>query len=200
MSIILNNITPRQKLIIAKGLCDYQYIMNNLQESNEDFEAVYYDFYLKARWAIMSNKNNRKIYFDKLKAISPTSDLMDIICDLQKNMSRNTFEFSICTKLLHTKNPSLPIYDSKVREYLSKSEKVEFWWARSKEMYGKPALPKTSDYDKIKHDWDKLCEWYKQFLASEKGMEWIEWFDNNFPAHKNISDVKKIDFIIFATT
>lgn len=31
------------------------------------------------------------------------------------------------------------------------------------------------------------------------GQEWIEWFDINFPTYKEINNVKKIDFIIFAT-
>lgn len=32
MSINVSKITPRQKLTIAKGLCDYQYIMDNWEK------------------------------------------------------------------------------------------------------------------------------------------------------------------------
>jgi len=45
----INKITSRQKLIIAKGLLDYQYIMDNWHTNSMDFQEVYYDFYLKAR-------------------------------------------------------------------------------------------------------------------------------------------------------
>jgi hypothetical protein len=40
MKIELEKITPRQKLKIAKGLCDYQYIMDNWQVNDDDFQDV----------------------------------------------------------------------------------------------------------------------------------------------------------------
>lgn len=196
----INNITERQKLIIAKGLLDYQYIMQNWHTNSDDFKKVYYDFYLKARWSVMVQKNNSEPYFNKLQSVSANADLMDIILDLKNKIITQSLEFSLCTKLLHTRNPNLPIYDSKVKEYLSMQENVEFYWHRTKGMYGKSAPRKTKEVDKIKHDWDNLCKWYNQFLSSPRGEEWIAWFDKNFPDHKNISNVKKIDFIIFATT
>ena len=65
MRIDLEKITPRQKLTIAKGLCEYEYIMNNWQNNDLDFREVYYEFYLKARWAVMSNPNNNIPYFSE---------------------------------------------------------------------------------------------------------------------------------------
>lgn len=195
MYIDIDKITSRQKLIIAKGLCDYQYIMDNWQKNDEDFQSVYYDFYLKARWAVMSNPNNSVPYFEKLQSISPDDDLLDILNELKTEMEKQSYELSLGSKLLHTRNTSSPIYDSKVREYLSKEEDVNFWWHVS----GSSAPRHTSEFDKIKHDWLELCNWYSMFLTSSRGLQWIEWFDTNFPAYKGISDVKKIDFIIFAT-
>ena len=72
MYIELDKITSRQKLTIAKGLCDYQYIMENWQKNDMDFQDVYYEFYLKARWAVMSKPNNKEPYFRKLQDISST--------------------------------------------------------------------------------------------------------------------------------
>ncbi|MBE6775225.1 MAG: hypothetical protein E7543_03440 [Ruminococcaceae bacterium] len=200
MPIEVNSITPRQKLTINIGLCEYQYIMENWQTNSEDFKAVFYDFYLKARWSVMTKPSNSIPYFKKLQSISPTDDLIDIISDLKEEMGQHGFEFSLSSKLLHTRNPSSPIYDSKIREYLSKEEKVEFWWGRSKGMYGSPAPRGTSECEKIRHDWINLCQWYNQFLSSKRCKEWINWFDDNFQNHTTISDVKKIDFIIFAST
>ena len=97
--------------------------------------------------------------------------------------------------MLHTRNDALPIYDSKVRVYLSNAENVEFWWNR----YGTSAPRGTSEREKLKHDWETLCNWYQEFLVSSRGKQWVDWFDRNFPNHKHISDVKKVDFIIFAT-
>lgn len=199
MVININDITPKQKLTIAKGLCDYQYIMDYWKTNDEDFKSVYYDFYLKARWSVMTRPENKTPYFDKLQSISPSENLMNIIMDLKEEMAQHDFEFSLSSKLLHTRNPSSSIYDSKVRKYLSEEECVELWWGgRNKRMFGNAAPRGTSDEDKIRHDWKNLCEWYSEFLLSERCAEWVEWFDSNFPNYKNISKTKKIDFIIFA--
>ena len=195
MYIDIDKITERQKLIIAKGLCDYQHIMENWQKNDADFQAVYYEFYMKARWAVMNKTGNSQPYFEKLQSISPDADLMVILEELKSEMEKGSYELSLGSKLLHTRNTASPIYDSKVREYLSKEEGVEFWW----HVKGSQAPRGISEFAKIKHDWEKLCNWYAEFVPSERGRRWIEWFDTNFPAYRNISDIKKIDFIIFAT-
>lgn len=197
MRIDLEKITPKQKLIIAKGLCDYQYIMDYWQSNDADFQSVYYEFYLKARWAVMRNPNNWHPYFEKLQSISPNDDLMDILCALKSKMEKDSFEFSLGSKLLHTRNPSVPIYDRKVREYLSEEENVNFWWHVVRK---ESRIPRgTTEFEKIKHDWAALRKWYDSFLPSARGKEWIAWFDLNYPAFASISDIKKVDFIIFAT-
>lgn len=198
MKIHVACITPRQKLIIEKGLCDYRYIMHHWRENDSDFQTVYYQFYLKARWALMNNPKNAELYFRKLQSISPEESLLDIIDDLSGTIEKHSCEFSICSKLLHTRNDSVPIYDSKVRKYLSKEENVDFWWncpaGKSKKTTG------ISEMEKIEHDWLLLNTWYTSFLSSKAGIEWIDWFNRSFPSHASISDIKKADFIIFATT
>ncbi len=114
MKIDLFKITPRQKLIIAKGLCDYQYIMDNWETDDSDFRAVYYGFYLKARWAVMSNPNNSTPYFAKLQSVNPEDDFMSVLSELRETMDKKSYEFSLASKLLHTRNPLLPIYDKKL--------------------------------------------------------------------------------------
>ncbi len=192
MPMVLRSITPKQKLIIAKGLLDYQFIMDNWKTDSREFREVYYEFYLKARWAVMKKPENSDSYFAILQNVSATSNLIDIIDELQQNISPRSYEFSVCSKLLHTINPSSPIYDSKVRKFLSEETKTDFWFNSGKKS-------NISTRDKIIHDWKKLCEWYEAFLKSPTGKEWIAWFDSNFPSFSQISNVKKIDCIIFAT-
>lgn len=189
MNFTLSSITEKQKLIIAKGLLDYQFIMNNWRTNSSDFQDVYYEFYLKARWAKMANTTNQKDYFD-LMHNSTSKDLITIIEDFEK--TTGSYEFSICSKLLHTINPSSPIYDSKVRNFLTKETDLDLWYYTGRK-------PKAQPLDKIKNDWEIICNWYNKFLASADGRNWINWFDTNFPDYKSISDIKKIDSIIFAT-
>ena len=198
MLLDLSLITNRQKLTIAKGLLDYQYIMNYWKTDcvnadttiQDDFRSVYYGFYLKARWAKMGNEEYQNEYFQLLHS-SPQHDLMTII-DIFKNKSGD-YEFSICSKLLHTINPTFPIYDSKVRIFLKNKVGLDFWY-----LTGRKASKTTEE--KIKNDWTLLCTWYRDFIKTTEGKDWIAWFDVNFPGFQSISDVKKIDFIIFATT
>jgi len=197
MKIDINNISPRQKLKISKGLCDYQYIMDNWQVNDADFQEVYYQFYLKARWAVMSKPGNKIPYFKKLQSISPDKPLLEVLIELRDCMESGCYEFSLGSKLLHTRNPLIPIYDKNVREYLAEEEKLCFWWHRSG---GAVRLQRgISELDKIKHDWDILCDWYEKFLHSKKGRQWVEWFNISFPSYINISDIKKVDFIIYAS-
>jgi coproporphyrinogen III oxidase len=143
----------------------------------------------------MSNPNNNIPYFEKLQTISPQDALMDILDSLKDEMEKHSYELSLGSKLLHTRNPAMPIYDSKVREYLTKEENVPFWW----HVTGSSAPRGTAEREKIKHDWTELCNWYTMFLPSPRGKQWMDWFDSNFPTYRHISDVKKVDFIIFAT-
>lgn len=190
----ITRITPRQILTIEIGLCEYRYVMEHWMLNDADFQSVYHDFYLSARGGVMRKEGNVKPYFDKLQSISPSDSLIDIIEDLKESMEQHSYEFSLSSKLLHTRNSLSPIYDSKVREYLSKEENVHFWW------HGTGAPRGTSEIDKIKHDWQQLNDWYDQMLHSDRGKEWIAWFDDTFPKDVGISDVKKIDWIIFAAS
>lgn len=197
MKIDINSINPMQLLTIKKGICDYEYIMNNWQVNDSDFQNVYYSFYLSARWAVMSKPSNKKIYFEKLQSISPEDSLLDILDDLKDKIDKHSYEFSIASKLLHTRNNKSPIYDSKVRMYLSQEENVDFYWNVSHKESGAPKG--LSEKDKIIHDWYTLNNWYREFISTQRGVEWINWFNKQFPNYTNISDIKKIDFIIFAT-
>lgn len=194
MKINLNYITPFEKLTIQKGLCDYEYIMNHWQENDDDFQRVYYNFYLSARWVKMGKKNIKDFYFSKLQSISADDDLISIIDDFAKNSTDECLEFSIISKMLHTRNNNSPIYDSKIRNYLSECENQQFYWQR------KGAPRGMTQHEKIEHDWTLLKKWYSDFLESDRGKQWIEWFDVTFPAYSHISSVKKVDFIIFAKT
>lgn len=141
----------------------------------------------------MSKPENTTPYFDLLQKISMDEPMEDILEELRAAMKDHRYEFSLVSKMRHTRDPRLPIYDSKVRAYLSKEEGISFWWHHTGAPRG------TGEMEKIMHDWKALCNWYQAFMMSERGKSWIEWFDACFPNDRGISNVKKIDFIIFAT-
>ncbi len=194
----VNKITARQKLTIRNGINTYMFIMAHQSEDDDDFREVYYSYYLTARSAVFAKKKTNKetkkkednpnweAYFSLLHKTSGKESLISIVKKLQKELVKQSLEFSFATKLLHTKNNQVHIYDSKVRKYL-------------KEVYGETFnTEKENSLDSIQKDWDTLVNWYDQFLKSEEAKEWITWFDSTFPEGKEISAVKKIDTLIFA--
>ena len=50
----------------------------------------------------------------------------NVLKALKDSMEKGSYEFSLGSKLLHTKNDASPIYDSKVRDYLASEEGVDF--------------------------------------------------------------------------
>lgn len=210
----LKEVTDRQMLELKKALLDYQFIMDHIKDygnmkgdDKKDFEQVYYKFYLSARWAVYGNKEKRDKYFKVFKKQKDITDLNKIVIALHNELKNDEpkkecklskeegYDFSVATKMLHTHHPEYPIFDSKVQKYLdglAKSKEERFYWNRE--------LKGVSKTDQIKHDWEKLNSWYAAFEASDEGKRWIEWFDKEFPEHAKISNIKKIDFIIFAFT
>lgn len=67
-------------------------------KNDADFQVVYYEFYLKARWATMNNPNNKEPYFQKLQSISPEDSLIDILNDLKEEMASQSYELSLGSK------------------------------------------------------------------------------------------------------
>lgn len=193
-------VNDRQKLELKKALLDYQFIMKNIDNvKNRDFQDVYYKFYLSARWAVYGNQENRTKYFEVLNNCKDETDLGKIVETLHDELNNINspkkvigYDFSVATKMLHTHHPEMPIYDSKIHNYLSKFEDVSFKWQN---------VEPDKKVEQIKEDYQNLVDWYKKFQESDEGKNWIAWFNDNFPdLDKEISGVKKIDFIIFALT
>ncbi|MBE6719141.1 MAG: hypothetical protein E7571_00605 [Ruminococcaceae bacterium] len=196
----VQQITERQKLTIENGINTYLYIMKHHNEDDEDFRDVYYGYYLTARSSVFAktktiNKETKEkianpnwdTYFQLLKRTLGNESLESIVEELKTKLTSNSFEFSFASKLLHTKNPSVPIYDSKIRKYLEEVYKLRFLSESG-----------TKTMSKIKSDWEMLNNWYNNFLKTDEANAWISWFDNEFPKGKEMSKVKKIDTIIFA--
>ena len=191
----ITQITPKRELIIEKGILSYNYLREYYNPNNKDFKEVFTDFYLKSQFT-MRNKENNEAFFKIMDGCNPNEDTLEMIVTKIKNSVIDMYEFSFATKLLHTVcvakdvKPG-PIYDRKVRDY-TQDVLNEIKYSFS------PSIKKEKKKDAINRDWKELQEWYIRFLSSETGEEWINWFNDKFPKAKDISDVKKVDFIIYA--
>ena len=188
--IVLAKITDKQKLTIKNGINIYLYLKDHYDPMDDDFRDVFTDFYLSTQ-GVMYKPENRDPYFKEMRSCKSNANLIKLVVRLYNNLAVGKYEFSFATKLLHMKNNNSPIFDSKVRDYLKKEHNVKFNYYKKND---------PNKLEKMKKDWDLLVNWYRNFLSKPVARSWISWFDKTFGtvAAKNISDVKKIDFIIFA--
>src|SRR3989304_5283941 len=104
-----------------KSLTDYQFIMNEFKKgkisTNKNFQEVYKSFY------VMDAAGLTQAFFDKYFQLleSREEDVEKILQTLSKIQRRNgchTVQLSFASKLIHTVNPYMPIYDKNVANVL----------------------------------------------------------------------------------
>lgn len=170
--------------MVRDGLIKYEKIMESYKKTqdvskNLDFQRMYDGFYRVRR-----NEEWRKYYF-KLMQEMRNKDVSfgDILTLINEETGR--IEASFASKLLATINPNYPIWDQYVLanigleatpQYMSNDIRLE----ASIEIY------------------DEICDWYKERINSDEGKAEIEFFDSKFPKFKWISNIKKIDFLLWS--
>lgn len=171
----------QERLAASMGLDKYRYIMNLLHDtdvsSDIDFQRMFNGFYL-----IRRNETWRRIYYDyfeKVKKGNPTFE--DIL--LHMFQCTGNIEPSFSSKMLASIFPDKPIWDRYVVHNL------------------KMKLDGKTKQDKLKNAinlYSEMEKWYEDFLQSDRGKECIESFDKALPDYKKISNVKKIDSILWS--
>jgi len=157
-----------------------EYKKGNIKD-NLKFQKTYRKFYvmrfltqrfLKEYFIILSNKetNLRKI--------------LNRLYEIPIGKGIKAIHFSFTTKLLHTVNNNLPIYDSLVGKFFDLK------------------VSGSSKKDKINSRvevYDKLRKYYKDLLNNKRIKKIILTFRRKFNCNKGkISDTKILDFIIWA--
>ena len=164
---------------VEVGITKYNWIMRRVHETDvstdAEFQKCFNGFYrMRQRPAAFY-----KSYYAFLERNKDNSELAfeDILAYLYEETGSIHASFS--SKLLATVNPGMPIWDKFVLQNLG---------LRIPYHYEKDRLQKTVRL------YQEICDWYKTEEAREK----LQLFNEMFP-DVNISDVKKIDFILWAT-
>lgn len=97
----------------------------------------------------------------------------------EKELKR--IEPSFSSKLVATINPNLPIWDSVVLDNLQLKP---------------PAYYRKDRIEESIKLYERIVDWYKDYLKDEEGQKMIELFDEEYP-NTGITDIKKIDFVIW---
>lgn len=171
----------QDRLAESMGLNKYRYIMEQVNNTNvaknTDFQRAFNGFYIVRRnehW-----RNCYYEYFESVKKGNPTFE--DIITYLYEHTGN--IEPSFSSKMLATIFPEKPIWDRYVVQNLNMQ------------------LTGTTKEEKLRNAtilYANMEKWYENFLNSEKGKECIKEFDSILPDYKEISNVKKIDSVLWS--
>ena len=164
---------------IGIGLTRYSRIMRLVHmvdvSADEDFQKFYNGFY-RMRQRPAEFYITYYAYLEQNKD-NPSLTFEDILTYLYEQTGSIHASFS--SKLLATVNPNMPIWDKFVLQNLG---------LRTPYHYEKDRLQKTVQL------YQQICDWYESEQAGEK----LQVFNALFP-DEQITDVKKIDFILWAT-
>lgn len=170
---------------IRKSLYKYTEIMSKVNEvdvsTNEEFQTLYISFYMPCP---VSDDFKAEYFnvFEKCKTQYFS------FCEIIKKLSviKNSAEFSFTTKMLATLDSSLPIWDNVIAKKLLIPGAPSGWKLESRLQYSIIA-------------YDRLKDWYNNFLQTQDANALLTKFDDNFSEYKDsISTVKKIDFMLWA--
>ena len=171
---------------LKEGLEKYQSIMNRYNESNEisssdDFQKSFRKFYGMNRAGFSADCY--KEYFkllDKAR-VNKDIDFKFVLQRLHEKSGKKHFSFT--TKLLATVNPSLPVWDRKVREYLNYKYDLKF-------------KASFKDVESCEQEYKRYCNWFIEFLKTDEAKKHIDEFDKKIPNLK-ITKMKKIDLMFW---
>lgn len=161
------------------GIEKYNRIMQRVHEtdvlSDAEFQKFFNGFY-RIRQRPASFYASYYTYLERNKN-NENLTFQDVVTYLYQETGSIHASFS--SKLLATVNPNMPIWDKFVLQNLG---------LRAPYSYEKDRLQKTVQL------YQKIYEWY----TTEEALQKLAFFNQRFP-DTNITDVKKIDFILWAT-
>ena len=143
--------------------------------SDADFQKLFNGFYNVRKGDIW-----RKEYYSLFHSVkNSTPSFQYIITELKNRVG--TVEASFSSKMLATINPTMPIWDSRVLESLGLTKD----WNKEHSINNAMSI------------YNNICDWYSDYLKSSEAEANVFVFDAWFPEYKDISDVKKIDYLLW---
>ena len=189
-----NQILKDLKEIKKKGFpelceCSMKKYLKTLDRENVCCEKEYQQNYIMFYGMNRTAKKFKDEYFKLLKENDNLSSMQYVerfkfIATKLKRKDKN-YQFSFITKLMHTLNRDLPIYDRMIREAVGLED-----------VYG---IEKYEDkVEKSIEIMQAVIKLYENLLKKDDIKKIFDTFDNKFPIAKSISDTKKLDFMLWA--
>lgn len=140
---------------------------------NNDFRHKFNRFYRVRR-----NGEWQNSFYDLFpRAMNYTDGFAEMLDAMHKKTG--CFEASYISKMLATVDCKMPIYDKNVLNFLGIS------------------VPEKKTVENLTAIYEKITNKNSNYADSQKGKEYIGWFDDNLSDYKNISSTKKVDFLFW---
>lgn len=163
------------KHVKQKSIDDYKYLMEMYKSGNVDndtFRSKYCHFYALNNARL--GDELRREYFELLKKGETSLErVLEKLHKIKIRKGKNTYQLSFATKLLHTKNTSLPIYDKRIEDI----PELQLIW-------------RLGTYEMLK-------QVHAELLKDEHIQSLIKDFKKQYDA-ESISDAKALDFMLWA--
>lgn len=166
-----------------KGISQYLEIMHLFPlvntSTDRDFQKKFNGFYrIRQR-----SKEWYDVYFSYMEKGKKQVVLFDNVLDhIHEILGR--YEPSFSSKLVATLYPNQPVWDS----FIIKNTGQEA-----------PSYTAKYKFEKAKIVFQNIREWYARHIQSEEGRLMISTFDRLVEEHEQVTDLKKIDFILWQT-
>lgn len=160
---------------VNKYICIMELFKSSDVSKDEEFKRQYRNFY-KVRMKndyynlyceYMQKNRNKEVAFE------------DVLKYLYEKTGR--IEASFSSKLVATIDSSKPVWD----KFVMKNTGIKV-----------PSYGTRGRLEKCLHAYEELEAWYRVVLNSSEGKKLIAEFDKKYP-NANISDLKKIDFVLW---
>ena len=180
---IRQNQTAIMKKLNPKVLATYCWLQDNLHKRNVAVDTEYrkkFSGYYRMRFV---SQEYRDQFFELFEEIKSESSPSFRVVSQKLFQVDGKHEFSFITKMLHTIEPSRPIYDSQVDIALGIHR------------YYQPNFEEKLRQDE--HILAQISAAYRELASSPGMIELLAEFDKIIPGH-TMSAEKKIDFILWA--
>ena len=174
----LNEILSNKTL--KSSMEKYAFIMKEFKENNVETNKIFQKKF-NGFYRVRRNENWQKVYYEimeKGKTSNPSFE--EIVRELYNKTGR--VEASFSSKLIHTLNNDMPIWDKFILQNLNKQA---------------PAYYKENKLEISIKLYDEIIAWYDNALQTEEIQETLSLFDNNFPEYTWFSHTKKLDFLLW---
>lgn len=164
-----------------KGIAQYLEIMDLLRHvdvsRDRNFQRKYNAFYRVRQ----RPKEWYELYFSHMESGKANPPSFDSTIDYIFTVL-GRYEPSFSSKLVATLDPHQPVWDEFILRHTNQ----------------KPPLYGTKNrVERAKVVYRNIQRWYEQYLPTEEARRVIELFDREVKDHERVTDLKKVDFVLW---